>query len=58
METKKQKSENEAKITDYKCPMKCEGDKIYDKPGVCPVCNMKLVTVDGKKSQGNHCRCC
>lgn len=24
------------------CPMKCEGEKIYDKPGNCPVCEMKL----------------
>jgi hypothetical protein len=30
----------------YKCPMKCEGDKIYDVQGNCPVCNMKLVPVD------------
>jgi len=27
----------------YQCPMKCEGDKTYDHPGNCPVCNMKLV---------------
>ena len=26
----------------YFCPMKCEGEKTYDKPGNCPVCNMKL----------------
>jgi len=26
----------------YICPMKCEGEKTYDKPGNCPVCNMKL----------------
>lgn len=30
----------------YLCPMKCEGDKTYDAPGNCPVCNMKLVPVD------------
>ena len=29
----------------YQCPMKCEGDKTYDHPGNCPVCNMKLVPV-------------
>lgn len=29
----------------YYCPMKCEGDKVYDKPGNCPVCNMHLVPV-------------
>jgi Cu2+-exporting ATPase len=33
------------------CPMKCEGEKVYDKPGVCPVCNMQLVPVDKKEKQ-------
>lgn len=27
----------------YYCPMHCEGDKMYDKPGDCPVCGMHLV---------------
>lgn len=31
--------------TRYGCPMRCEGDKTYDQPGNCPVCNMKLVPV-------------
>ena len=26
----------------YYCPMLCEGDKKYDKPGDCPVCGMDL----------------
>jgi len=26
----------------YYCPMRCEGDKTYDKPGDCPVCGMHL----------------
>ncbi|PJJ07632.1 Cu2+-exporting ATPase [Flavobacterium sp. 1] len=26
----------------YYCPMHCEGDKIYDKAGDCPVCGMHL----------------
>jgi membrane fusion protein, copper/silver efflux system len=29
----------------YFCPMKCEGEKTYDQPGRCPVCNMKLKEV-------------
>jgi len=36
----------------YYCPMHCEGDKVYDKPGNCPVCGMHLVqqaTTDMKK---------
>lgn len=27
----------------YYCPMFCEGNKVYDKPGDCPVCGMDLV---------------
>ena len=27
----------------FYCPMQCEGDKIYDKQGDCPVCGMDLV---------------
>lgn len=26
----------------YYCPMHCEGDKLYDQPGTCPVCGMNL----------------
>lgn len=26
----------------YYCPMHCEGDKTYDRPGDCPVCGMHL----------------
>lgn len=35
----------------YYCPMHCEGDKTYDKPGNCPICGMHLVkqTSDGIK---------
>ncbi len=33
----------------YKCPMNCEGDKTYDSPGNCPVCNMKLVPTGNQK---------
>jgi Cu2+-exporting ATPase len=29
----------------YYCPMQCEGDTVYDKPGNCPVCGMHLVKV-------------
>jgi hypothetical protein len=40
-------SDNESKPDiKYTCPMKCEGDKTYDAPGNCPVCNMKLIAVD------------
>lgn len=36
----KQMTEETKKI--YFCPMKCEGDKTYDKPGKCPICGMAL----------------
>jgi len=29
----------------YHCPMHCEGDKVYDKAGDCPVCGMDLLKV-------------
>ena len=32
-------------IDKYFCPMKCEGEKVYDNPGNCPVCHMHLVPV-------------
>lgn len=39
----------------YQCPMKCEGDKVYDDSGSCPVCGMHLkgITTDCE----NHCQC-
>jgi Cu2+-exporting ATPase len=38
----------------YYCPMKCEGDKTYDKPGNCPVCGMHLVRVGGDANHKAH----
>ena len=38
----------------YYCPMHCEGQKLYDKPGSCPVCGMnleKLPTITKNKTQ-------
>jgi len=42
-------NQNESKVSKtvttkvaYACPMHCEGDKTYDKPGDCPVCGMHL----------------
>lgn len=26
----------------YQCPMKCEGEKMYEEKGTCPVCKMDL----------------
>ncbi len=36
-------------VNKYRCPMNCEGDKIYDSPGNCPVCNLKLVPAGNQK---------
>lgn len=36
----------------YYCPMLCEGDKKYDKPGDCPVCGMDLVKEEKMSTSG------
>lgn len=38
----------------YQCPMKCEGEKMYDKAGSCPVCNMDLEKVEAKHEHHDH----
>jgi hypothetical protein len=48
MENKENKAHLDG-MTKYFCPMKCEGEKVYDQPVDCPVCNMHLVPVDKKK---------
>lgn len=35
----------------YQCKIKCEGDKVYHKPGYCPDCNMKLVSLNKDHNQ-------
>ena len=32
----------------YDCPMKCEGDKTYNAPTTCPVCNMDLTSIESE----------
>jgi len=43
-------SENNGK---YYCPMRCEGDKMYDKPGDCPVCGMHLIKEESRRAPGS-----
>lgn len=43
---KEEKSKGKGNGTFY-CPMHCEGNKIYDKSGDCPVCGMDLVEEKG-----------
>ena len=38
----------------YYCPMHCEGDKTYDKPGNCPVCGMDLVKQPSVKKASKY----
>jgi heavy metal translocating P-type ATPase len=38
----------------YMCPMKCEGNKVYDNPGDCPVCNMHLVPLEENNKNSVH----
>ncbi|SRX54847.1 heavy metal translocating P-type ATPase [Aequorivita sp. CIP111184] len=42
-EAKKEEKPNGKGTGTFYCPMHCEGDKTYDKPGDCPVCGMDLV---------------
>ena len=39
----------DAHVHGYACPMHCEGEKVYDRPGSCPVCNMDLVRIELKE---------
>lgn len=39
-------SKGSAEAVLYECPMHCEGDKTYDEPGICPVCEMHLTEVE------------
>jgi Cu2+-exporting ATPase len=50
----KSNQEIEIKSYEFLCPMKCEGEKVYDKPGDCPVCNMHLVPVEENKKHSEH----
>lgn len=48
------KAKEEGKGTGkFYCPMQCEGDKMYDEPGDCPVCGMDLVEEVRMNSSSN-----
>jgi len=46
----------EIAIATYQCPMKCEGDKMYNEPGQCPTCKMDLkeVVSEGESEVHDH----
>ncbi len=54
LESRQHSDINEEKSRKYYCPMKCEGDKTYDKPGDCPVCNMHLIPVGEEPQKTNE----
>ena len=41
----------------FYCPMHCEGEKTYDKPGDCPVCGMDLVEEISATNTATHYTC-
>ena len=41
-------------VKKFQCPMKCEGEKVYDAPGNCYVCKMKLVPLDQIQHEHLH----
>lgn len=43
---KKAKKPNEKETGTFYCPMHCEADKTYDRPGNCSVCGMDLVVME------------
>lgn len=47
-------SETKAEKIHYQCPMKCEGDKTYSKPGSCPVCKMDILKLEDEEATHNH----
>ncbi|SHJ10871.1 SCO family protein [Pseudozobellia thermophila] len=42
------KNEEVQALTGYQCPMKCEGDQVYEEGGNCPICHMALQPVEPK----------
>lgn len=55
MSSEQQASETIAAKGGYFCPMKCEGEKVYDSPGRCPVCGMFLKPLsDTSKEEKSH----
>lgn len=44
----------QAKTAMYQCPMKCEGEKMYEEKGTCPVCGMDLELVSNNHHEHKH----
>ena len=39
-------TDEHAEHAHYQCPMKCEGEKMYEELGSCPVCKMDLKEIE------------
>ncbi len=48
-----EKTMHEGEMAMYQCPMKCEGDKMYDKEGECPKCKMDLKKMEKHADDGH-----
>ncbi len=48
-----EKTEVKQEAAVYQCPMKCEGEKTYDKPGDCPKCGMEIKKVENHEGHGH-----
>jgi len=55
-EKNNENSTEQIKTAMYQCPMKCEGEKMYEEKGTCPVCKMdlELVSKDVDHKHHNH----
>ena len=49
-QTKKDSTAKHQHTTVYQYPLKCEGDKTYDRAGKCPKCRMDLKALKTKKA--------
>jgi len=49
----KVKGDELADAKEYQCPMKCEGEKTYDKPGNCPECGMEIKEIKSHKGHSH-----
>ena len=50
-ETEETKESGDMAMAKYQCPMKCEGEKTYDKPGQCPTCKMDLKKMEAHSEE-------
>lgn len=50
-------SDKDPQVGKYYCPMQCEGKKVYDQPGDCPVCGMNLVKEESLSRKSKEYTC-